>query len=291
MKRLCLFIFLISTSPIVVQGQTQHVSLGVFSGVTTTITWDQGINRDSRYNPRYDVKLAPIGVNFGVDYQGFGFVVTPGIINIGQNFHMVNTVGGHEGTREINMQYVTLPLAIKLHMIDLSFFRVSLVGGAGIGFLIQGEEVVTHNYAKFRFPPQSYSVLPSEYLVEYDGVLAPETRDLSIVGKSDFNSIQLFASGGFRFDWEITETWCVSLDARANYGTRETRSEDYLSRASAFLQPYDYPGKRRDLFAFINIGISRFVEIDQQKEGQTKSSKRFTPKKNPFQNKKRQKRR
>ena len=290
MKRLCLIIFSISTSPILLQGQTQHVSLGVFSGVTTTITWDQGINQDPRYSPRYDVKLAPIGVNFGVDYQGFGFVVTPGIINIGQNFHMVNTVGGHEGTREINMQYLTLPLALKLHMIDLSFFRVSLIGGAGLGYLIQGEEVVTHNYAKFRFPQEVYPVLPSEYVVEYDGVLAPETRQLPIVTKSDLNSVQLFASCGFRFDWEITETWCISLDARANYGIRETRGDDYLAGAAAFQKPYDYAGERRDLFAFINIGISRFVEIDKQQEGQTKTSRRFTPKKNPFRNRKGQRR-
>lgn len=286
MKRLCLIVFLISASPTLSQAQTQHVSLGVFSGVTTTITLDQGINQDSRYSPRYDVKLAPIGVNFGVDYQGFGFVVTPGVINIGQNFHMVNTVGGHEGTRQINMQYLTLPLALKVHMIDLSFFRVSLIGGAGLGYLMHGEEVVTHNYAKFRFPQEVYPLLPAEYIVEYDGVLAPETKNHSIVSKNDFNSIQMFVSAGFRFDWEITETWCISLDARANYGIRETRSEEYLASAAAFQQAYDFAGKRRDMFAFINVGISRFVEIDKQREAQTKSSRRFTPRKNPFKNRK-----
>src|SRR5262249_275217 len=91
-----LFLLLITRS----YGQERVISLGIFSGATTTYSWDEGVNRDPRYETRYDVKLAPIGISYGVDYEGYGFVLTPGIINLGQKYDVINTVGGQEGMRK-----------------------------------------------------------------------------------------------------------------------------------------------------------------------------------------------
>ncbi len=259
--------------------QPRQISLGIFSGITASYTWDEGIQADSRYKDRYDVKLAPIGINYGIDFQGYGFVLTPSIVNIGQNYHVINTVGGHEGTRKINAQYFSLPIGVKLHVIDLSFFKVSLVAGAGLGYLMQGKETITHNYAKYRFPTAVYPVLPPEYIIEYDGVIAPAANNRVMLEKKDFNSLQVFGSGGFRSDWDVSENWRVSLDVRINYGIWEPRSESYLNRVAAHQTLYDIEGKRRDIFAYINVGISRYIEIDKEKESKTKSSKKFIPKK------------
>src|SRR5688500_13078251 len=98
--------------------QPKQISLGIYSGITAPYTWDEGINRDSRYKARYDVKIAPIGVRYSVDFQGFGFVLNPGIYTIGQKYHVVNSVAGHEGTRKIDMKYLQIPFALKLHVID-----------------------------------------------------------------------------------------------------------------------------------------------------------------------------
>jgi hypothetical protein len=262
-------------------GQPKQVSLGLFTGITAPYTWDEGINNDSRYQARYSVKFAPIGLAYGIDYQGYGFVLTPSLINIGQNFNVINTVGGYEGMRKINMQYIHVPIAFKIHVIDLSFFKVSLVAAAGAGFLINGSETITHENAKYRFPAAVYPILPDTYTVEYDGVLAPQIRNLTIVEKKDFNAFQIFAGFGFRSDWDVTEAWRISFDVRANYSLLETRTDAYLKQAEDNQTLYDMAGKRREIFAYLNIGISRYIEVDKGKEHKTKSFKKFVPKKSP----------
>lgn len=259
--------------------QPNQISLGIFTGVTSPYTFDSGINRDSRYQQRYQVKLAPIGISYGVDYQGYGFVVTPSLINIGQDMNIVNTVGGYEGTRTINMQYLQLPIGLKLHVIDLAFLKVSFVGGIGIGYLIKGNETITHNYAKYRFPAAVYPILPADYVVEYDGVIAPNISKLAIVRNEDFNKFQLFGSFGFRSDWDFKESWRIAFDLRANYGINETRNSAYLARTAANSTLYDLDGERREMFAYLNIGISRYIDVNKQKQNKTKSFGKFKPKK------------
>ncbi|HEY0741864.1 MAG TPA: outer membrane beta-barrel protein [Chryseosolibacter sp.] len=246
-------------------GQPTQISVGVLTGITSPYTFDSGINRDSRYQQRYQVKLAPVGISYGVDYQGYGFVITPSLINIGQNMNIINNVGGYEGTRSINMQYVQVPIGFKLHMIDLAFFKVSLIAGAGAGYLIKGNETVTHRYAKYRFPAEVLPILPSDYVVEYDGVIAPEIKKLEIVSKDDFKPFQFFGSLGFRSDWDFKKSWRVAFDLRANYGFTEPRSDAYLVRAKENQTLYDLSGERRELFASLNIGIARYLEVNKQK--------------------------
>ncbi len=270
--------------------QPHQVSLGIFTGITAPYTWDEGINSDSRYKSRYEVKFAPIGVAYGVDYQGFGFVVNPSIIRIGQNFHVLNSVGGQEGVRKIDLTYAQIPIGLKLHVIDLAFFKVSLVAGAGIGYLVNGKEAVTHNSAKYRFPAAVYPILPADYTVEYDGVLAPKVEKLEIAGSKDFNPLQFFGSFGFRSDWDVNEVWRVSFDVRANYGFNEPRNSSYLQSIANNQQLYSMDGKRRDMFAYLNLGVARYIEVDKQKNRKTRSGKfiphdtpqRVTPKRRKF---------
>lgn len=257
--------------------QPKQISLGIYSGITAPYTWDEGINSDSRYSARYDVKLAPIGISYSVDFQGFGFVLNPGIYTIGQNYHVINSVGGHEGTRRIDMEYLQIPFAMKFHVIDLSFFKISMVTGASFGYLIDGKETITHNYAKFRFPQSVYPALPENYIIEYDGVIAPKTDNYLMLKKADYNPIQWFGSVGFRSDWDVNSVWRISLDVRGNYGLLETRSDEYLQKSSTHQMIYDIAGKRREIFATLNIGIARYVEINKEKEQRTKSFKKFTP--------------
>jgi hypothetical protein len=120
MKRapwLCLLLFIVSVTHS--QGQSHSVSLGVYTGITSTYVWDEGINSDPRYETRYDVKFAPIGIDYGIDYEGFGFVVSPGLMNIGQKYNVINTLGGQEGIRKGKLSYLNLPIAVKVHVIDL----------------------------------------------------------------------------------------------------------------------------------------------------------------------------
>jgi hypothetical protein len=273
---------LFTTTLCCLYAQPKQISLGVFTGLTVPFTLDEGINNDSRYRARYEVKGAPIGIAYGVDYQGFGFVITPSLINIGQNYHVINTVGGQEGIRKISMEYLNIPVGLKLHVIDMSFFKVSLIGGISVAYLLSGKETVTHQNAKFRFPAEVYPILPPTYKVEYDGVLAPKVNNFSMLGKQDFNKLQMFASFGFRSDWDISGNWRVAFDVRANYGIMEPRTDTYIQKVSTYQTLYDIAGSRREIFVYANIGIARFIEIDKAKVYKTKSVKKFIPKNYPW---------
>ncbi|MFZ6012026.1 MAG: hypothetical protein ACOYXT_16915 [Bacteroidota bacterium] len=262
------------------------MSFGVFTGISSTYTWDEGINRDPRYKARYDVKFAPIGLTYGVDYSGFGFLLSPGIINTGQNYHVINTVGGHEGTRKLNTKYFNLPLALKLHLIDLSFFRVSFTFGGGAAILLKAEEWIKHNDAKFKFPVDVYPILPPDYIVEYDGVLSPSVGHYTMLDKSDFNSLQFFGFIGLRSDWHVTDIWKVSFDVRASYSLLESRTSDYMNALANHQTLYDIDGARRDISAHLTVGVSRYFEIDKKEKDRRQrskgSSRKTSPKKYPW---------
>ena len=272
-----LFLALVTVSVTIARGQSKTISLGIFTGATSTFAWDEGVNRDSRYEIRYDVKFAPIGVSYGVDYEGFGFVVTPSVISIGQKYNVINTVGGQEGIRSGKLTYFHIPVAFKAHIIDLSFFKVSFVAGGSVAFLLNAKETVSHNASKLRFPAAVHPILPSEYQVEYDGVVSPAVSNYVMLDRTDFNTLQVFVAAGFRSDWDINETWRVSIDLRANYGIFDPRSDEYTQRLNSNLTLYDVPGTRRDIVANLNVGIARYIDIDKKdanrKKGKTSGIK------------------
>lgn len=103
-----------------VSGQ-QVNSLGIFTGLTIPYTFDAGINKDPRYRTKYNVKSAPVGIHLGIDYEGHGFMIDPGIIKIGQHFNVINIDGGEIGERNINLTYFQIPVNLKLNLIDLLF--------------------------------------------------------------------------------------------------------------------------------------------------------------------------
>jgi len=252
-------------------GQERTISLGIFSGATTTYSWDEGVNHDPRYETRYDVKLAPVGISYGVDYEGYGFVLTPGLINIGQKYNVINTVGGQEGIRRTKIQYFNLPVAFKVHIIDLSFFKVSVLAGGSAAFLLNARETVSHRAAKLRFPSAVYPILPQDYQIEYDGVVSPAVNNYTMLDKADYRKLQIFADAGFRSDWDITDEWRVSFDFRVCYGLFEPRSETYMAHLNANQAIYDLPGKRRDLYASLTVGIARYIEIDKKSTAKKKN--------------------
>lgn len=281
MKTTCwLCLALVTVAGVSARGQTKTISLGIFTGATSTFLWDEGINRDPRYQTRYDVKWAPIGMSYGIDYEGFGFVLTPSMINIGQKYNVINTVGGEEGIRSIKQTYFHIPAAFKIHIIDLSFFKVSFVAGGSVAFLLDGKETITHHAAKLRFPSAVHPVLPAEYEVEYDGVISPAVSDYLMLNSSDFSVMQVFVAGGFCSDWDISDNWRVSFDLRANYGIFEPRSDDYTQRLNSNQTIYDIPGARRDIFVQFNVGIARYIDLDKKdvnrRKGKTSAIKHRT---------------
>jgi hypothetical protein len=290
-------LLVIVTSMCLTAGWAQQVnSLGIFTGITVPYTFDAGINKDARYRIKYKIKYAPIGIHYGVDYQGYGFMMDPCITKIGQSFNVINIQGGHVGERNIDLTYFHLPVGVKLHIIDLSFFKVSFVASVGVGFLMKGEESIVHSDAKLKFPIEVTGPYPSAqndqfelenpgYIVEYDGVIVPRINNESplsqLLSKDDYRSFQLFGGLGFRSDWDVTEDWRVSFDLRGNIGVLEPRTSEYLDKVKAYEEIYDIYGARKDLFLSFNIGIARTIEIEPEVKERVMRQRRENKSRNP----------
>jgi hypothetical protein len=261
--------------------QPRTLSLGFHTGVISPYSFDQGVNSDQRYSTKYDLKFAPLGVSFGIDYPRYGFVFTPGLINIGQNYFVVNSTGGREGIQKTNLQYLALPLAAKFYLIDLTFFKVSALTGASAAFLLQGRQFITHDAATYRFQDEVYPILPPNYIPTADGVQAPSVSNFAMAEKQDFKNTQVFLLLGIRSDWNASEDWRVSFDMRVNFGLFDPRTEEYQRRISGYQTLYNLPGSRHEFFAQLTVGVSRYVEF-KAKAKALKAKKRFVPKKYPF---------
>lgn len=277
------FAFLLSFIASIAYGQQYSMALGLYSGITVPYTMDRGIDNDSRYKARYTIKAAPIGLAYSVDSQKLGFQISPGLYTIGQSYYIVNTAGGQDGRRNIDLQYILLPVAVRFHLIDLSFFRVSAVASASGGFLINAKDELSHDYTKLKFPSQTYSILPPDYVQEYDGIVSPAINKAEISKQEDYKSVQIFGGLGLSSDWNVTESWRLTFDFRVNYGVLDSRSNDYLDRIKNYQSIYDVPGKRTETFAHISICVSRYLDFDKADRDRAKnlkgSRKKFKPRK------------
>lgn len=241
-------------------------SLGLFGGLTSTFTYDEGITVDPRYQAKYGADFIPLGLHAGVDLNGYGFMIDPQLTTLGQTYNILNTQGGQVGERDIKLSYFQVPFSYKHHIIDLSFFKVSFVVGVSYAFLLDASENITHSNAKLYFPAAVYPALPDTYQVEYDGVVSPATNNLKTLSKSDFKSSQVFGSVGFRSDWDVTDHARISFDFRGNMGAFEPRNSEYLERAQNNLTIYEIAGSRRDFFASLTIGYARYLFIEQKQK-------------------------
>lgn len=284
----CLFVFFALLATGSAWAQEVH-SLGLFTGIAVPYTWDGGINQDSRYRTRFDIKYSPIGVHYGVDKEGYGFMVDPSLIRIGQNFNVINSTGGEIGERKIDLTYLQVPVSVKLHLIDMSFFKVSLVASVGVGVLLNGNETIRHSDGKLKFPVEMTGPFPSaqndefetKYAafveeVEYDGVIVKNVNT-KLSETKDFQKLQVFGGIGLRSDWDFSENWRASFDLRGNIGILEPRTSDYTNRVKNFEALYDMYGDRRDLFLSLTFGIARTLTIEHR-EKEAKKKKRVSNK-------------
>ncbi|HMJ67856.1 MAG TPA: outer membrane beta-barrel protein [Cyclobacteriaceae bacterium] len=268
--------------------EAQHIeSYGVFMGMNFPFTIDQGLRKDTRYFARLTLRATPVGFSYGYDKVGHGFVVTPSLVKLGQKYTIQNTQGGEVGVRDIQMDYLSVPVALKLHLNDLAFFRLSVIAAANFDYLLSGKEVVTHEASKQRYPPGVIIPVEPGYSVVYDGVFVPEVSKQVHVSKDKFKPFQLSAAVGFRSDFDFNENWSMNFDGRAIFGIFDPRKTEYIEElkgGSSSKPAPDLYGQRREASLSVTIGISRIFQIKQKH--QPKVSTRPSGASVPLRNKK-----
>jgi hypothetical protein len=255
--------------------EAQHIeSYGVFMGMNFPFTIDQGLRKDPRYFGKLTLRATPVGISYGYDKVGHGIVITPSLTKVGQKYVIQNTQGGEVGERDIQMDYLSVPVALKLHLNDLAFFRLSVVASVNFDYLLSGKEVVTHEASKLRYP--SGVIVPTDpgYSVVYDGVFVPEVNNQVVVPKDKFKPFQLSAGFGFRSDFDFNENWSMNFDGRAMFGIFDPRKETYIDQLKAGNSSNPAPdlyGQRREVYLCATIGISRIFQIKQKHQPKVSS--------------------
>ncbi len=245
-------------------GYGQNIeSFGVFGGFNVPITFDEGLKTDPRYVGKVTIRATPVGFTYGYDHVGFGFVISPSLTKIGQEFIIENTVQGDVGFRNVQMDYFSVPLALKLHLNDMSFFRLSAVAGLNFNYLIKGREVISHSASKLKYPAGVLIPTDPGYTEVFDGVLVPEVNNQEYVSKDKFNPFQLFAAIGLRSDFDLSDDWSLNFDGRANFGLFDPRKKDYIDLLKQPNAP-DLYGQRREVYLSVEIGIARIIQIKKK---------------------------
>jgi len=253
--------------------EAQHIeSYGVFMGMNFPFTIDQGLQKDTRYYGKFTLRATPVGVSYGYDKVGHGFVITPSLVKIGQKYLIKNTQGGEVGERNIQMDYLSIPVALKLHLNDLAFFRLSVVASLNFDYLLNGRETITHDPSKLRYPPGVIIPIDPGYSVVYDGVFVPNVKEQEYISKDKFKAFQLSAGVGFRSDFDFNEDWSMNFDGRAVFGIFDPRKTEYVNQLKAGTASNPAPdlyGQRRDLYLHATIGVSRIIQIKQKHKAKT----------------------
>jgi hypothetical protein len=250
-------------------------SFGLFVGLNSPITIDEGLQKDPRYFGQFTLRASPIGFSYGVDKLGHGYLITPSYLQIGQKYTIKNTIGGEIGTRDIQMDYISVPIAFKLHINDMAFFRLSAVAALNFNYLISGREIISHTNAKVRFPSGvSVPILPG-YVVAYDGVFVPDMNNLEYVSTDKFNAFQLFAGLGLHSDFDINDNWSLNFDGRINFGIFDPRQSSYLEKLKSptglpdinnLPGAPDLSGQRREVYLSVNFGLSYIIQSQSKQK-------------------------
>lgn len=244
-------------------------SFGFFAGLNAPITIDEGLQKDPRYFGEFTIRGTPIGFAYGYDRVGHGFVITPQYLQIGQKYSIKNTINGEIGTREIQMNYISLPVALKIHINDLAFFRLSGIAALNFNYLLSGKEIISHSASKVKYPAGVSIPTTPGYVVAYDGVFIPEVHNLEYVSTDKFNAFQVFAGLGLRSDFDLNENWSINFDGRVNFGIFDPRQTSYLNElkkptGSADINGNpgapDLPGQRREIYLTVDFGLSYIIQ-------------------------------
>ncbi|MBS1487309.1 MAG: outer membrane beta-barrel protein [Bacteroidetes bacterium] len=249
-------------------------SFGVFGGFNIPFTIDQGLRNDPRFYGRFTVRGTPIGFSYGYDKVGYGFLFTPNYMQIGQKFTIVNYAGGTIGTRDVQMNYFSLPLALRLHVNDVAFFRLSVVAAVNFSYLVKGQETLNidavPSVRKLAYPPGVSVPQSPDYQVTYNGVFVPNLNNSVYVSNDKFSRFQIFAGLGFHSDFDFDENWSISFDGRANFGIFDPRTASYIHQLQNPSGPPDVNsnagapdlyGQRRDVYLSATFGISRIFQF------------------------------
>ncbi len=175
------FIFIILTGTTMAQ---PRIHLGITSGFNTTWVLDNGLQSNPNYITQANYNWFPIGGSVGIDItNGIGFQFESISATQGQVYQMMQTVQSVQkmiAERKIDLNYIQLPLLLKLMGTGVKPVRFNFQIGPQLSLLNNGLETIQF-YEDASIKLTDYTEIPPENtgeITEITQVLVSNEGDL-----------------------------------------------------------------------------------------------------------------
>jgi len=252
--------------PVLAMGQ---VHFGATTGLNATFVLDKGLKEDPRYNSTYTYQWSPVGFNFGVDIgRKFGLQLESILSNQGQIYEVINTAKEVSGKRNIDLQYLNIPMLLKFMNGGDGKARTNFNFGPQLGLLTKARETITFDPGIYPIPEGGDFVLPEGAIDNQDGTYTleePFTDELS-KAKNNFRDMEFQIAMAFGVDIDLSKHLYLSTQVRANYSLTDMRNGDVIDSIKAG-NAEDIFGSRANLLVGIQFGLHYCLGVTRSFKG------------------------
>lgn len=247
-----------------------QVHIGATTAVNATFVLDKGLSEDPRYNSTMTYKVAPIGLNFGVDLgRKFGLSLESILSKQGQIYDMIDAAKKVQGERNIDLTYLQLPLLMRFMGGGNAGARANFNIGPQFSFLTQATETFKAKAGVDYTIPEGSSIeeIQSNYDSQFpDQVtliagVAPGTYQFQNDFKgeidkeaSKFKNAEFQIAAAFGLDIDLSKHLYLTTQIRANYSISEMSNEDAFDTVKSG-NGSDIFSQKANLLVGVQIGV------------------------------------
>ena len=272
---LTIFFILFTTN--VLHAQYKITYLGIFGGLNTPFSIDNGLYQDPRFQQQMTLKWNPVGINIGYDGEVFGVGFMPLLTQIGQNYKITNFDKGDMGSLKIKQMYLSLPVHVRVHSDLANPTRFNYQLGIQYNLLLSANEHIRYSADFMDIPPGV--IIPEGSIDNFGYYFVPaENRSLNEINYRKSNVAVYFGVG---MDFDITDNWSISASGTIAYSLLDPRT------GVTGTPPYIFK-RRNDLVLAGQLGINRIITTNRYNRERSAeknprlNNKKRKPKRAPF---------
>lgn len=246
-----------------------QIHIGATTAYNATFVLDKGLSEDPRYNSTYTYNWAPVGFSFGADLTPkFGLQLESIISNQGQIYNVINTAKQIAGTRQIDLQYVNIPLLLKFMGGGSGPVRGNFNFGPQLGLMTKGIETLTVESGNFEIPEgMDFATIADDYPDAIDNgngtyTLPNDIPTTALLEKelNDFKKAEFQLAAAFGLDIDLSKNLFLTTQIRANYSFTDMRNEDIINslKAGDFSEIF---GGRANLTVGVQLGLHYYFGV------------------------------
>jgi hypothetical protein len=244
---------------------TSYGQVGVHVGVTTaynaTFVLDNGLSEAPRYRSQMTYNWAPVGFNIGVDFsRKFGLSLESILSRQGQVFQIIDIADKVVGERNIQYEYLQLPLLMRFMGQGNSAVRGNFNLGPQLSILTNASELIKYSASTQTFPKGA--ALPagaSDIMNHPDGTVtatvpAQSPKELLSKEAQSFRNAEFQIAAAVGLDIDLSRHLYLSTQIRGNYSVTDTRNGDVIEALKQG-DSSDVFGKRANMLIGVQTGV------------------------------------